>query len=46
MKDENFMLAMTEVEKDAWISLKDSIKNFLENNNDPDYFTIVESMLQ
>ena len=46
MKDENFMLAMTEVEKDAWISLKNVIKNFLGNNKDPDFVNIIESMLQ
>ena len=46
MKVENFVLAITEVEKDAWISLKNVIKNCLGNNKDPDYVNIVESMLQ
>lgn len=45
MKDENFIF-MTEVEKDAWISLKSVIKNFIGNNKDPDYINTIENKLQ
>lgn len=46
MRDENFQSSMNEVEKKAWIALKDVITKFLGNNKDPDYEMIVENMLK
>jgi hypothetical protein len=45
MFDEDFLLTMTEVEREAWIAFKSVIK-FLGNNKDPDYLKIVANMLE
>jgi hypothetical protein len=37
---------MTEVEREDWIAFKNVVTNFLGNNNDPDYVTIVANMLE
>jgi hypothetical protein len=41
MFDEDFLLTMTEVEREAWIAFKSVFTNFLGNNKGPDYLTIV-----
>jgi hypothetical protein len=46
MFDEDFLLAMTEVETEAWIAFKSVVTKFLGNNKDPDYVTIVANMLE
>jgi hypothetical protein len=46
MFNENFLLMMTEVEREAWISFKRVVTKFLGNNKDPDYVTIVANMLE
>jgi hypothetical protein len=46
MIDEDFLLTMTEVETEDWIAFRSVVTNFLGNNNDPDYVTIVANMLQ
>jgi hypothetical protein len=46
MFDEDFLLTMTEVERQAWIAFKCVAKKFLWNNKDPDYLTIVSNMLE
>lgn len=46
MKDENFENCLGEAEKDAWISFKNVIKNFLGNHKSPDYKDIVGRMLE
>jgi hypothetical protein len=43
--DEDFLLTMTEVERQAWIAFKIVVTKFLENNKDPDYVTIVTNMV-
>jgi hypothetical protein len=45
MFDDDFLLTMTEVEREAWIAFN-SVTKFLGNNKDPDYVTIVANMLQ
>jgi hypothetical protein len=44
MINEDFLLTMTEVEREAWIALKSAVTKFLRNNKDPDYVTIVANM--
>jgi hypothetical protein len=34
MIDEDFLLMMTEVEREAWIAFKSFVTKFLENNKD------------
>lgn len=46
VKDENFENSLSDPEKDAWISLKDVMKNFLGNYKDPNYKDIVGRMLE
>jgi hypothetical protein len=46
MFDEDFLLTMTEVEREAWIAFRSVVTRFLVNNKDPDYVTIVENMLE
>jgi hypothetical protein len=36
MFDEDFLLTMTEVEREAWIAFKNVVSKFLGNNKDPD----------
>jgi hypothetical protein len=44
--DEDFLLAMTEVEREVWIGFRSVVTNFLGNNKDPDYVTIVTNILE
>jgi hypothetical protein len=37
MFDADFLLTMTEVEREAWIAFKRVVTKFLGNNKDPDY---------
>jgi hypothetical protein len=46
MFDEDFLLTMTEVEREAWIAFKSVVTKFLGNNKDPDYVTVVANMLE
>jgi hypothetical protein len=46
MFDEDFLLTMTEVEREAWTSFKSVVTKVLGNNKDPEYVTIVANMLQ
>jgi hypothetical protein len=46
MFDEDFLLTMPEVEREAWIALKSVVTKSLGNNKDPDYLTIVANMLE
>jgi hypothetical protein len=46
MFNEYFLLAMTEVEREAWIAFKSVVTKFLGNNKDPDYVTILANMLE
>jgi hypothetical protein len=46
MFDEHFLLTMMEVEREAWIAFESVFTNFLGNNKDPEYFTIVANMLE
>jgi hypothetical protein len=46
MFDEDFLLTMTEVEREAWIAFKSVVTKFLGNNKDPDYVIIVANMLE
>jgi hypothetical protein len=34
--DEDFLLKMTEVEREAWIAFKSVVTKFLGNDDDPD----------
>jgi hypothetical protein len=43
---EDFLLTMTEVERKASIAFKSVVTQFLGNNMDPDYVTIVANMLE
>jgi hypothetical protein len=43
---EDFLLTMTEVEREAWLALKRVVSKFLGNYRDPDYVTIVANMLE
>jgi hypothetical protein len=44
MFDEDFLLTMTEVEREDWTAFKRVVTKFLGNNKDPDYVTIVANM--
>jgi hypothetical protein len=44
--DEDFVLTMTEVEKEAWIAFESFVTKFLENKKDTHYVTIVANTLQ
>jgi hypothetical protein len=46
MFNEDFLLMMTEVEREAWIAFKSIVNKFLGNNKHPDYVTIVANMLE
>ncbi|XP_014480135.1 PREDICTED: uncharacterized protein LOC106747274 [Dinoponera quadriceps] len=46
MKDDEFIKTMISIEKDAWLSFKDVVKEFLGNNRDLQFRTIVSTMLQ
>jgi hypothetical protein len=46
MFDEDFLLMMTEVEREPWIAFKSVVTKFLEKNKDPDYIPIVANMLE
>jgi hypothetical protein len=46
MFDEDFLLMMTEVEREAWIAFKSVVTKFLGNNKGPDYITNVANMLE
>jgi hypothetical protein len=46
MFDKDFLLTMTEVEREAWIAFKSVVTKFLGSNKDPDYLTIVANMLE
>jgi hypothetical protein len=46
MFDEDFLLTMTEFEREAWIAFKSVVTKFLGNNKDFDYVSIVENMLE
>jgi hypothetical protein len=43
--DEDFLLTVTEVEKEVWIAFRSVVTKFLGNNKGPDYVTIVANML-
>jgi hypothetical protein len=43
---EDFLIKMTEVEREAWIAFKSVVIKFLGNNKIPDYVTIVVNMLE
>lgn len=45
MRDENFTKTMTTNEKNAWVSFKSVVENFLGNNRDPKFKSIVSTML-
>jgi hypothetical protein len=44
--DSDFLLTMTEVEREAWIAFRSVVTKFLGNNKDPDCITIVANMLE
>lgn len=44
-KNREFELIMTEDERNAWLSFKDVMENFLGNNKSPNYKTIVQNLL-
>jgi hypothetical protein len=46
MFDEDFLLTMTEVERESMIAFRSVVTKFLGNNKDPDYVTIVANMLE
>lgn len=46
MKDPEFVAALNDVEKEAWLSFVEVTKNFLGNYKSPQYVNIVKSMLQ
>jgi hypothetical protein len=46
MMDDDFLLTMTEVEREALIAFKSVVTTFLGNNKDPEYVTIFENMLE
>jgi hypothetical protein len=46
MFDEDFLLTMTEIERESWIAFKSVVTKFLGNNKDPDSVTIVANMLE
>jgi hypothetical protein len=46
MFEEDFLLTMIEVKREAWIAFKSAVTKLLGNNKDPDYVTIVANMLE
>jgi hypothetical protein len=46
MFDEDFLLTMPEVEREAWIAFKSVVTKFLGNNKNPDYVSIAANMLE
>lgn len=46
MKDEDFETKMNFEEKEAWVSFKKVVKNFLGNKKSSDYVQLVENMLE
>jgi hypothetical protein len=46
MFDEDFLLMMTEVEREAWMAFKSVVTEFLGNNKDLDFVTVVANMLE
>jgi hypothetical protein len=44
--DKDFLLTITEVEREAWIAFNSVVTKFLGNNKDPGYVTIVANMLE
>ena len=46
MKDSQFDESMEDKERNAWLSLKSIIKNFLGNYRSPEYETAIEELLQ
>jgi hypothetical protein len=46
MFDEDFLLTMTEVEREAWIVFKRAVTKFLGNNKGPDCVTIIANVLE
>ena len=46
IKDEHFTGTMSDLEKNAWLSLKDVVKNFLGNTRASNYTEIVQKLLE
>jgi hypothetical protein len=46
MSHEDFLLKMTEAEREAWIAFKTAVTKLLEKNKNPVYVTIVANMLE
>jgi hypothetical protein len=46
MFNEDFLLTITEVEREAWIAFKSVVTKLLGNNKDPDFFIVVANMLE
>ena len=46
IKDEHFIGTMSELEKNAWLSFKDVVKNFLGNTRAKNYTEIVQKLLE
>ena len=46
MKDNDFIKTLTSVLKNAWVCFKEVVENFLGNNRDPKYESIVSKMLK
>jgi hypothetical protein len=44
--NEDFLLTMTEVEREACIAFRSVVSKFVGNNKEPDYVTIVANMLE
>jgi DNA transposition AAA+ family ATPase len=44
--DEDSLLTMTKVAREAWIAFKSVVAKFLGDNKDPDYVTIVANILE
>ena len=46
IKDEHFIGTMSEPQKNAWLSFKDIVKDFLGNSRAPNYIEIVHKLLE
>ena len=46
MRDDDFIKTMRSIEKDVWFSFKSILQNFLGNNRDPEFQTIVSTKLR
>ena len=46
IKDEHFTGTMSDLEKNAWLSFKDVVKNFLGNTHASNYTEIVQKLLE